>query len=87
MTEILQEAREAAADLEEELVREATHLCVRIRAGKCDSHPFVQAFTRALLAERERQKERDANIGYRVCAETRHVTLGDKVAQAIRSGT
>jgi hypothetical protein len=34
----------------------------------------------ALAAERERA----AQIGYRVCAETRHVTLGDKVAAAIR---
>ena len=35
----------------------------------------------ALAAERERA----AQIGYRVCAETRHVTLGDKVAAAIRA--
>jgi hypothetical protein len=48
-----------------------------------------EAFAAALLAEREaataRERERAAAIGYRVCAETRHVTLGDKVAAAIRS--
>jgi len=30
-------------------------------------------------------RERDAGIAYWKCAETRHVTLGDKVATAIRS--
>lgn len=30
-------------------------------------------------------RERCAILGYAICAETRHVTLGDKVAQAIRN--
>lgn len=34
---------------------------------------------RALMTERERA----ADAGYRVCAETRHVTLGDAVRAAI----
>lgn len=36
----------------------------------------------AILDERERA----ANVAYRVCAETRHVTLGEAAAAAIRSG-
>lgn len=31
------------------------------------------------------ERERCAAIAYRVCAETRHVTLGDKAAEAIRT--
>lgn len=31
-------------------------------------------------------RDRDAARAYRICAETRHVTLGDKVSAAIRSG-
>ena len=34
----------------------------------------------------EADRERLAQIGYRVCAETRHVTLGNSVAGAIRAG-
>lgn len=34
----------------------------------------------------EADRERLAQIGYRVCAETRHVTLGNSVAAAIRAG-
>lgn len=30
-------------------------------------------------------RERAAMLGYAICAETRHVTLGDKVAEAIRN--
>lgn len=46
-----------------------------------------EAEARALAAEAAlaAERERAAQIGYRVCAETRHVTLGDKVAAAIRS--
>lgn len=33
----------------------------------------------------EQLRERCANVGYRICAETRHVTLGDQVAAAIRA--
>jgi len=36
-------------------------------------------------AAETRLREEAANIGYRICAETRHVTLGDKVAAAIRA--
>ena len=36
------------------------------------------------IVERE-TLERAAGIGYLVCAETRHVTIGDKVATAIRA--
>lgn len=30
-------------------------------------------------------RERCAMLGYAICAETRHVTLGDKVSEAIRN--
>lgn len=42
---------------------------------------------RALAAEAAlaAARARAAQIGYRVCAETPHVTLGDKVAAAIRA--
>ena len=42
---------------------------------------------RALAAEAAlaAERERCAQIAYRVCAETRHVTLGDKAAAAIRA--
>lgn len=39
----------------------------------------------ALAEARAQEREQCAQIGYRVCAETRHVTLGDKVAATIRS--
>lgn len=43
---------------------------------------------RALAAEAAlaAERERCAQIAYRVCAETRHVTLGGRSAAAIRSG-
>ncbi len=37
------------------------------------------------MSQDEELIERAANIAYRVCAETRHVTLGDKAANAIRA--
>jgi hypothetical protein len=37
--------------------------------------------------ERTAERERCAKIGYRICAETRHVTLADKVDAAIRQET
>ncbi|HKR17673.1 hypothetical protein [Rhizorhapis sp.] len=49
--------------------------------GGMDHHWLVQAIGRAMAD----QRERDAEIAYRVCAETRHVTLGDKAATAIRA--
>jgi hypothetical protein len=36
---------------------------------------------------RAEERERCAKIGYRICAETRHVTLADKVDAAIRQET
>lgn len=41
----------------------------------------LEVVARAILAERTRC----AGIAYRVCAETRHVTLGDKARDAINS--
>lgn len=38
-----------------------------------------------MTAAIEATKKKAANLAYAVCAETRHVTLGDKCATAIRS--
>lgn len=44
------------------------------------SYEYVRdIIAKAILAERERCAE----IAYRVCSETRHVTLGDKASAAI----
>lgn len=43
------------------------------------------SFEAALTAFME-ARERAAELAYRACAETRHVSLGDKVAEAIRNG-
>ena len=52
-----------------------------ILAGRCDDGELVEIARDIRIAE----QERCAEIGYRTCAETRHVSLGDAVAQAIRS--
>lgn len=63
----------------------------RIAEEKSKSHgdgrplDFQLAYAAALAAIVE-TRDRDAALAYRVCAETRHVTLGDKVSAAIRSG-
>lgn len=54
--------------------RECTDLCLYTTDDRMAVH-----IARALMAERERC----AAVGYWVCAETRHVTLGDKVRGAI----
>lgn len=53
-------------------------------AGKYDDSRAVQAFARHRLAAEAAAFEKAAGVGYRICAETRHVALGDKVATAIR---
>lgn len=53
-------------------------MCNRVR------HSLARAGLEARKAE-ESMRERAASEGYRVCAETRHVTLGDAVATAILS--
>lgn len=49
--------------------------------GSYSFDAFATVFARAIQAERQRC----AGIAYRVCAETRHVTLGDKVRDAINT--
>lgn len=51
-----------------------------VLAGRHDGDAYVVICARHRIAERERC----AGIAYRTCAETHHVTLGDKCAQAIR---
>ncbi len=42
---------------------------------------------RAMVAEAVvKERERCARVGYVMCAKTRHVTLGNEVAAAIRAG-
>lgn len=49
-------------------------------------HGFAAGYRLIGPGELDRETiERCAQTGYRVCAETRHVTLGDKVAAALRS--
>lgn len=71
MVEVTREDREAAA---------AAFYCKPLLDAKHNTDRRVQAFARHRIAERERC----AGIAYQTCAETRHVTLGDKCAQAIR---
>jgi len=51
---------------------------------------LAETISRALLSAKEEarkeERERAASVGYRVCAETRHASLGDKVAAAIHNG-
>lgn len=42
------------------------------------------ALSQAIREARRQALEDAANVAYRTCAETRHVTLGDKCATAIR---
>ena len=79
MGEVTQADREAAARLVSKMGD--TIRALNITCGNLDDAPEVQAFARHRIAERERC----ARIGYRTCAETRHVSLGDAVDQAIRS--
>lgn len=45
----------------------------------------IDRLTRELAEARDRALEEAADAAYRACAETRHVTLGDKAAAAIRA--
>lgn len=49
--------------------------------GSYSFDAFAAVFAKAIFAERQRC----AGIAYRVCAETRHVTLGDKARDAINA--
>jgi hypothetical protein len=56
------------------------------------AHPPAIPDEIAALRERVREavaaeREACAQVAYRICAETRHVTLGDKAADAIRART
>jgi hypothetical protein len=45
----------------------------------------IARLRREVAAAEAAALERAADAAYRVCAETRHVTLGDKAAEAIRA--
>lgn len=83
MADIPQEIREAAADYHANggWGDGREHWL----ANAQDSHPLIQAFHAMFLAGKRAGMERAAEIAYRTCAETRHVSLGDKCTQAIRS--
>lgn len=59
----------------------ATDHAAKFRAGKLDPHPSLLCALAAILEVTERA----AGLAYATCAETRHVTLGDKVATALRN--
>ena len=80
-------------------VEMARRICARIIEGDSDNPVRVMKANRyyegaldddhhmaIALAAIIETRDRDAALAYRVCAETRHVTLGDKVSAAIRSG-
>lgn len=65
----------------EDIVRTAANLARDIMGE------YAEDGTRAVIAEAiMAERERCAAAGYWVCAETRHVTLGDKVRVAIKKG-
>lgn len=61
--------------------------------GDIEAGALVHHFAKAIAAAyqqgnrdgQRRMKERARRTGYRICAETRHVSLGDKVEAAIRA--
>ena len=53
--------------------------------GFYDHTPLVQAFARHRITATAEALEAAAQAAYLMCAETRHVTLGDKVVAAIRA--
>lgn len=71
MSEIPHDIREAAA----KALNEAEGMIGTLFSDR------LEVVARAILAERQRC----AGIAYRVCAETRHVTLGDKARDAINA--
>lgn len=56
------------------------HIRIELGFGRTDTPQKIIEF--AILEERRRA----GNIGYAVCASTRHVALGDKVHEAITGG-
>ena len=70
MADIPQEVREAAMSDHERFIVAVAYDC---------------GYQAGLTAGKRAGMERAAEIAYRACAEARHVSLGDKCAQAIRS--
>lgn len=69
------------SELPEDVKRQATQIFAD--SDLVETVPeAVEIIARAIMAERYRC----ANVGYRVCAETRHVKLGMQVKEAIRRG-
>lgn len=83
---VTQRARDAAADLRSWLPPLAGSREVSaMRDGGLDDGAFVRAFARFQAEIESATIELCAGAGYIACAETRHVTLGDKVRTAIRN--
>lgn len=84
---VTDEDRKAAAEIYQNRRDHDMHKWILY--GRCDADPIVQAFARHRIAAEQRGyqqgMEEAAWVAYRVCAETRHVTLGDRIATAIRS--
>lgn len=66
-----------------EHIREEAKSCY-LNCEQMDSYGIIETIATALLAAEQRGMERAAEIGYATCAKTRHVKLGDEVADAIR---
>ena len=80
MADIPQEVREEA-----ELIAGWICGCANFAQRKADVERLLKYREEAFLAGKRAGMERAAEIAYRTCAETRHVSLGDKCTQAIRS--
>lgn len=52
-------------------------------AAACSDSRYAAGYADGLLAGRRQGLKEAADAGYMACAETRHVTLGDKVRAAI----
>lgn len=86
MTDIVERLRKLAEDLI------ALDLDMRLPPDSLNPHLAADEIERLRLSLSEARAtgrregmEEAAAIGYWICAETRHVTLGDKVAAAIRA--
>jgi len=77
-SDIPEDVKRAAIDLAD------TIILTREADGQSASYAawLRSSIARAIMAERDRS----AAVGYRVCAQSHHVTLGERVAAAIRNG-
>lgn len=69
------------AKIPADIMKAARDALADAMGGSYSFDAFATVLAKVIFAERQRC----AGIAYRVCAETRHVTLGDKVRDAINT--